>query len=111
QVRNWLHVEDCCAAIDLVLERGETGSVYHAGGPDELPNIEVMRHILELCGRGESLIEHVTDRPGHDRRYSLVSDRLRALGWEPRVAFAEGIERTVTWYRENEWWWGPLRSG
>jgi dTDP-glucose 4,6-dehydratase len=111
QVRNWLFVEDCCAAVDVVLERGEAGRTYNAGGPDELPNIDVVRQILELTGRDESLIDHVTDRPGHDRRYSLASDRLRELGWEPAVGFAEGIERTVGWYRENEDWWGPIRSG
>ncbi|MGH2957580.1 MAG: dTDP-glucose 4,6-dehydratase [Solirubrobacterales bacterium] len=111
QVRNWLFVEDCCSAIDAVLERGETGEVYNAGGPSELPNLEVVRRILELTGRDDSLIERVEDRPGHDRRYSLDSARLRELGWEPAIPFEEGIARTVSWYRENEWWWGPIRSG
>ena len=111
QVRNWLYVEDCCAAIDTVLERGEPGEVYNVGGPDELPNIEVVRRILALTGRDESLIEYVKDRPGHDRRYSLSPARLEALGWKAAVRFDEGIERTVAWYRENEWWWEPIRSG
>jgi dTDP-glucose 4,6-dehydratase len=111
QVRNWLYVEDCCAAIDAVLERGEPASVYNVGGPDELPNIEVVKRILELTGRDESQIEYVTDRPGHDRRYSLSAGKLAELGWEPAVTFAEGIERTVAWYRENESWWQPIRSG
>jgi dTDP-glucose 4,6-dehydratase len=111
QVRNWLYVEDCCAAIDAVLANGEPAAVYNVGGPDELPNIEVVKRILELTGRDESLIEHVADRPGHDRRYSLASEKLRGLGWEPAVGFAEGIERTVEWYRDNEWWWEPIRSG
>jgi dTDP-glucose 4,6-dehydratase len=111
QVRNWLFVEDCCAAVDLVLERGEAGEVYNVGGPDELPNIDVIRRILELCGRDESLIEHVDDRPGHDRRYSLGAARTEALGWSAEVAFTEGLERTVNWYRENEPWWTPIRSG
>ncbi len=111
QVRNWLYVEDCCAAIDAVLERGEPASVYNVGGPDELPNIEVVKRILELTGRDESLIEYVTDRPGHDRRYSLSAGKLAQLGWEPAVNFAAGIERTVHWYRENEAWWKPIRSG
>jgi len=111
QVRNWLYVDDFCSAVDLVLERGEAGGLFNVGGPDELPNIEVVRQILELTGRDESLIEHVTDRPGHDRRYSLDSDRLTRLGWRPQVGFAEGIERTVAWYRENESWWAPIRSG
>jgi dTDP-glucose 4,6-dehydratase len=111
QVRNWLFVEDCCAAIDTVLERGESGEVYNVGGPDELPNLEVVKRILALTDRDESLIEYVTDRPGHDRRYSLSAARLEALGWQAVVHFDEGIERTVTWYRENEWWWEPIRSG
>ena len=111
QVRNWLYVDDCAAAIDLVLERGEQAQVYNVGGPDELPNIEVVKRILELTGRDESLIEHVADRPGHDRRYSLSADRLESLGWSAEVPFGEGIERTVSWYRENEWWWEPIRSG
>ncbi|HEX2358566.1 MAG TPA: dTDP-glucose 4,6-dehydratase [Solirubrobacterales bacterium] len=111
QVRNWLYVGDCCAAIDAVLERGEPARAYNAGGPDELPNIEVVQRILELTGRDESLIEYVTDRAGHDRRYSLSSERLAELGWEPVVPFAEGIERTVAWYRDNEEWWSPIRSG
>jgi len=111
QVRNWLYVEDCCAAIDAVLARGEPGGIYNVGGPDELPNVEVVKRILELTGRDESLIEHVTDRPGHDRRYSLASERVHGLGWEAAVPFAEGIERTVAWYRDNEAWWEPIRSG
>jgi dTDP-glucose 4,6-dehydratase len=112
QVRNWLHVEDFCRAIHAVLEGGRPGEAYNAGGPDEMENIDVVRRILELTGRDEDLIEHVTDRPGHDRRYSLSSDKLRGeLGWEPEVRFAEGLERTVEWYRDNEDWWGPIRSG
>jgi dTDP-glucose 4,6-dehydratase len=111
QVRNWIFVEDFCAGIDLVLERGEAGQAYNVGGPDELPNIEVVRTILSLTGRDDSLIEHVTDRPGHDRRYSLSSEKARGLGWEPQVGFEEGLRRTVKWYRENEWWWGPIRGG
>jgi dTDP-glucose 4,6-dehydratase len=112
QIRNWLHVDDFAAAIDLALERGRTGEVYNVGGPDELPNIEVVRRILELCGRDDSLIEYVRDRLGHDRRYSLSSEKVRAeLGWQAQVRFAEGLERTVAWYRANAWWWEPIRSG
>jgi dTDP-glucose 4,6-dehydratase len=111
QVRNWLFVEDCCAAIDVVLARGEPGNVYNVGGPDELPNIDVIRRILALTDRDESLIEFVIDRPGHDRRYSLSAARLQELGWRAAVDFDEGIERTVSWYRENESWWAPIRSG
>jgi dTDP-glucose 4,6-dehydratase len=77
-----------------------------------MENLDVVRRILELTGRDESLIEHVRDRPGHDRRYSLASDKLREqLGWEPQVRFDDGIERTVQWYRDNEAWWEPIRSG
>jgi dTDP-glucose 4,6-dehydratase len=111
QIRNWLYVEDCCAAVDAVLERGESGQVYNVGGPDELANLEVVGRILALTDRDESLIEYVKDRPGHDRRYSLSAARLEALGWRAAVGFDEGIERTVNWYRENEWWWEPIRSG
>jgi dTDP-glucose 4,6-dehydratase len=111
QVRNWLWVEDFASAIDTVLEFGEPGEVYNVGGPDELANIEVVRRILELTGRDESLISHVEDRLGHDRRYSLSSQKTAALGWEAAVGFDAGIERTVEWYRDNEWWWNPIRSG
>src|SRR4051812_27759340 len=98
QVRNWLFVEDFARAIHLVLQRGDPGEVYNVGGPDECENIEVVRRVLELTGQDESLIEHVTDRPGHDRRYSLASDRVRELGWTAEVGFLEGLERTVAWY-------------
>jgi dTDP-glucose 4,6-dehydratase len=112
QVRNWLYVDDFCRAIHAVLLRGRPGEAYNVGGPDECENLEVVKRILELSGRDESLIEHVSDRPGHDRRYSLASDKLRSeLVWEPQVRFAEGLERTVDWYRDNEWWWAPIRSG
>ncbi|MFY9264195.1 MAG: dTDP-glucose 4,6-dehydratase [Solirubrobacterales bacterium] len=111
QVRNWLHVEDHCSGIDTVLRRGAEGEVYNIGGPDECPNIDVVKRIVELTGRDESLIEYVTDRPGHDRRYSLSSDKTRALGWEPRTHFAAGLASTVAWYRDNEAWWAPIRSG
>jgi dTDP-glucose 4,6-dehydratase len=111
QVRNWLYVVDHCSGIDTVLRKGTEGEVYNIGGPDECPNIEVVKRVLELTGRDESLIEYVSDRPGHDRRYSLSSDKTRALGWEPRTNFAAGLEQTVDWYRENEEWWAPIRSG
>ena len=110
-VRNWLYVEDFGRAIGTVLERGATGEAYNVGGPDECPNLDVVRRILEHTDRDESLIEFVTDRPGHDRRYSLSSDKVRALGWEPQMRFDEGLERTVAWYRDNAWWWEPIRSG
>jgi dTDP-glucose 4,6-dehydratase len=111
QVRNWLYVEDFARAIDCVLRDGRAGEVYNVGGPDEEANIELVRQILALCGRDESLIEHVTDRPGHDRRYSLSSEKVRGLGWEPRTRLEDGLPRTVDWYRDNGWWWEPIRSG
>jgi dTDP-glucose 4,6-dehydratase len=111
QVRNWIHATDFARAIGHVLEHGVAGEVYNAGGPDECANIEVVRRVVELTGASDELIEYVTDRPGHDRRYSLSSAKVRALGWEPRVRFTEGLEQTVAWYRENRWWWEPIRSG
>ena len=111
QVRNWLYVDDFARAIDLVLRDGRPGEVYNVGGPDEQENLRVVERIIELTGADASLIEHIEDRKGHDRRYSLSSDRVKALGWEPQVGFDEGLERTVDWYRENEWWWQPIRSG
>jgi dTDP-glucose 4,6-dehydratase len=111
QVRNWLYVEDFGRGIGHVLEHGAPGEAYNVGGPDECPNIEVVQRIIELTGASEDLIEHVTDRPGHDRRYSLGSEKVRALGWEAQVRFAEGLKRTVDWYRDNAGWWEPIRSG
>ncbi len=111
QVRNWLYVEDFARGIGHVLAHGAPGEAYNIGGPDECPNIEVVRRVIELTGADEGLIEHVTDRPGHDRRYSLASEKVRALGWAAQVRFAEGLERTVRWYRDNAWWWEPIRSG
>ena len=111
QVRNWLYVEDFARAIDLVLEHGQPGEAYNVGGPDEVENLDVVRAILELTGADPSLIEHVRDRPGHDRRYSLSSDKVRALGWSPRTRFADGLQHTVDWYRKNRGWWEPIRSG
>jgi dTDP-glucose 4,6-dehydratase len=112
QVRNWLYVTDHCAAIDTVLRSGKAGDTYNIGGPDELPNIDVVRAIIELTGADESLIQYVKDRPGHDRRYSLSSEKTAAeLGWKARVGFLEGIAATVDWYRKNASWWEPIRSG
>jgi dTDP-glucose 4,6-dehydratase len=111
QVRNWLYVTDHCRGIDVVLRSGNPGEIYNIGGPDELPNIDVVRAIVELTGADESLIQYVKDRPGHDRRYSLSSEKTEALGWMAEVPFSEGIAATVDWYRKNAWWWEPIRSG
>jgi len=110
-VRNWLFVEDFARGIAHVLEHGEPGQAYNVGGPDECTNIEIVRGILALCGVDESLIRYVNDRPGHDRRYSLGSEKVKALGWSAQTRLSDGLERTVSWYRENAWWWEPIRSG
>lgn len=110
-VRNWLYVDDFARGIGVALAHGGPGEAYNVGGPDECPNLEVVRRILELTDRDESLIEYVTDRPGHDRRYSLGSEKIRALGWEPQTRFADGLAQTVAWYQDNAWWWQPIRSG
>ncbi len=111
QIRNWLYVEDFCRGIGHVLEHGVPGEAYNVGGPDEEPNLEVVKRIIALTGADESLIDYVTDRPGHDRRYSLGSEKVRALGWEAQMRFADGLEQTVAWYRDNPGWWEPIRSG
>lgn len=111
QVRDWLHVDDHCAAIELVLREGRAGDVYNAGADDERENREVAERIVELTGGDAALLRHVEDRPGHDRRYALDSTKLRALGWEPRHRFEEGLAETVAWYRDNRAWWQPLKSG
>jgi dTDP-glucose 4,6-dehydratase len=110
-VRNWLYVEDFGRGIGHLLAHGRAGEVYNCGGPDECENIEVVKRIVELCGADESLIEFVPDRLGHDRRYSLSCQKLGELGWEPGVRFDEGLPQTVQWYRDNTWWWEPIRSG
>jgi dTDP-glucose 4,6-dehydratase len=109
-VRDYLYVEDHCAAIDLVLHEGADGAVYNIGSGLEINGLQVARTVLELTGRPASLIQHVADRPGHDYRYALDSTRIEELGWRPRFDFATGMEQTVAWYREHESWWRPLRS-
>jgi dTDP-glucose 4,6-dehydratase len=111
QTRDWLHVRDHCAAIELVLRRGEAGGVYNIGAGCELPNIDVARRIVELTGADPGLVRHVEDRPGHDRRYSLDCSRLQELGWQPGRSFEDGLAETVDWYRSNRAWWEPLKSG
>jgi dTDP-glucose 4,6-dehydratase len=110
-VRNWLYVEDFGRGIGHALAHGVPGEAYNCGGPGECENIAVVQRILGLTRRDESLIDYVTDRPGHDRRYSLSSGKLQQLGWRARTGFEQGLERTVSWYRDNEWWWEPIRSG
>jgi dTDP-glucose 4,6-dehydratase len=109
-VRDWLHVDDHCRAIDLVIQEGRSGEVYNIGGGNEIPNVELTRRILQLTGKPASLIRPVADRPGHDRRYALDTTKLRALGWAPGVPFDRGLEETVAWYRGNEAWWRPIKE-
>jgi dTDP-glucose 4,6-dehydratase len=111
QVRDWISVEDHCEGIWTAMERGDAGGVYNIGGGNEAPNLAITRRVLDLTGRNESLIRHVADRPGHDRRYALDTARLRALGWEPRRVFDDALAATVEWYRANRDWWEPIKSG
>jgi dTDP-glucose 4,6-dehydratase len=110
-VRNWLFVEDFGRGIGHALAHGKPGEVYNCGGPDECDNLAVVNRIIELTEADPASIEFVTDRPGHDRRYALSSEKLQSLGWDAQVRFEEGLARTVDWYRDNEWWWAPIRSG
>ena len=108
--RDWLHVADHCRAIDLLIDAAQSGEVYNIGGGNEVRNVDLTKRILSLLGKPPSLIQHVSDRPGHDRRYSLDTTKLRTLGWSPQVAFDQGLADTVDWYRANEWWWRPIKE-
>ena len=108
--RDWLHVTDHCRAIDVVIERGVSGEVYNIGGGNQIRNADLTRRILGLLDKPESLIRHVQDRPGHDRRYSLHTGKLQALGWKPSIDFDQGLADTIAWYRANEWWWRPIKQ-
>jgi dTDP-glucose 4,6-dehydratase len=111
-VRDWLYVEDHCRALEMLLESGREGEIYNIGGHCALPNLEVVRRILRITGRPESLIRFVADRPGHDRRYALSSRKLREqTGWSPAVDFDEGLARTVSWYQANAGWLSRVQSG
>jgi dTDP-glucose 4,6-dehydratase len=111
QTRDWLHVRDHCAGIETALREGEGGGVYNIGAGRELDNLDVAHRILELTGADRQLVRHVDDRPGHDRRYSLDSSKLAALGWRPETDFEDGLAETVEWYRANRGWWEPIKSG
>ena len=111
-VRDWLYVEDHCAAIDLVMRKGREGEVYNVGGHNERANIDVVRTILRELGKPESLIGYVTDRPGHDRRYAIDPSKIhRELGWLPQTAFDDGIRATVRWYIDHAAWWRDILAG
>jgi dTDP-glucose 4,6-dehydratase len=109
-VRDWCYVEDNCVAVDLVLRAGAVGEIYNIGAGNETTNRELTHALLELCGRDRSYIEPVADRPGHDRRYSITVDRIHELGWRPAHDLDEALAATVDWYRDNRWWWEPLKQ-
>ncbi|MDH4144954.1 MAG: dTDP-glucose 4,6-dehydratase [Acidimicrobiia bacterium] len=109
-VRDWLYVVDHCRGVDLALRRGGRGEIYNIGGGNEITNRELTDRLISLCGRDEGFVDYVEDRLGHDRRYSVDCSKLRALGWEPERDFADGLAATVEWYRDNRWWWEPLKA-
>jgi dTDP-glucose 4,6-dehydratase len=112
QIRDWLHVDDHARGILHVLEHGELGEIYNIGGGNSRENIEITKHLLDATGRSwDTHVKHVTDRAGHDRRYSLDASKAGRLGWEPQVAFEQGLRETVEWYKNNEAWWRPIKSG
>jgi dTDP-glucose 4,6-dehydratase len=108
--RDWLHVADHCRALDVVIDRGVSGQAYNVGGGNHVRNRDLTGRILQLLDKPASLVRHVQDRPGHDRRYSLNTEKLRALGWTPAVDFDRGLAETIAWYRENDWWWRPIKQ-
>lgn len=111
QMRDYQYVVDHCEGIDVVLHRGALGEVYNLGTGVETRNIDMARKLLSLLGKPESLLQYVTDRPGHDRRYALNVDKIKALGWQPRHDFESALAKTVQWYVDNEWWWRKIKSG
>ena len=111
QVREWIFAKDHCRAIDTILQKGVIGEVYNIGAGSEVSNIEITKILLKELGKDESFINYVKDRPGHDRRYAIDSSKLRALGWQPKTNFENGIKQTVSWYKDNEQWWKRIKSG
>jgi dTDP-glucose 4,6-dehydratase len=110
-VRDWLYAEDHASGVDHALTRGEPGQIYNIAGGNERENIVLTRKLLALLGRDDEFIRLVPDRPGHDFRYSIDASKIRSLGWQPGMDWDLGVERTVAWYRENEWWWRKIKSG
>lgn len=111
QIRDWIYVLDHCSGIDTALHQGNAGEIYNVGGGNERTNLFITHKILELTGKGQDLLTYVKDRPGHDRRYSLDTSKLRALGWQPQYDFETALAQTVEWYKANESWWKPIKSG
>ncbi len=111
QIRDWLHVDDHARGVDCILHFGRPGEAYNLAGENQRHNINVTRRILDLLGKPQSLIRHVPDREGHDRRYAMTAEKARALGWQRQFDFDRGLEATVRWYQENEWWWRKIKTG
>jgi dTDP-glucose 4,6-dehydratase len=109
-IRDWIHVDDHCRAVEFLLEHGTPGGIYNIGGGNEKTNLEITEKILDLLKKDRSMIDYVPDRPGHDFRYSLDCSKLRELGWKPKYSFDEALEETIQWYTRNEWWWRPLKT-
>ena len=110
-VRDWIFVDDHCSAIELLIEKGEDGEIYNIGAGNEENNLHITKIILNVLNKSDDLMTFVTDRPGHDRRYSVTTEKIRALGWKPGHDFESAMKKTITWYVENRWWWEPLKSG
>lgn len=111
QIRDWLYVDDHARGVDCILHFGKAGEAYNLAGENQRINIEVTTRILELLGKPASLIRHVPDREGHDRRYAMTAEKARALGWRRQFDFDTGLEATVRWYQNNEWWWRKIKTG
>ncbi|MBU4375318.1 dTDP-glucose 4,6-dehydratase [Patescibacteria group bacterium] len=111
-IRDWIHVDDHNAGVDMIIKKGRIGETYCLGGNNELTNIELTKKILELMGKGEEMIKYVKDRPGHDLRYAMdISKAKRELGWEPKIKFEDGLAKTIEWYKNNKDWWKKIKSG
>ena len=110
-VRDWIFVDDHCSAIELLVGKGENGEIYNIGAGNEENNLHITKTILNVLNKSDDLMTFVTDRPGHDRRYSVTTEKIRALGWKPDHDFESAMKKTITWYVENRWWWEPLKSG
>jgi len=106
--RDWLYVEDNCSAVETLLEKGEKGHAYNVAAHNEKTNLEITNFILKELGKGEEMVEHVKDRPGHDKRYALDTSKIEKIGWKPEWDFEKALKHTVQWYKDNEWWWKPL---
>ncbi len=111
QIRDWLYVDDHARGVDVVLHQGQAGQAYNLAGEDLRHNIDVVKTLLRLLGKPETLIRHVPDRPGHDRRYAMSAAKARALGWQRQHTFEAGLAETIAWYRQNEWWWRKIKTG